>query len=113
MNAQDYLKSNYLNGSELTTPQIVTIRDAEVKELGDEKEEKIILEFYELPKSLPLNKTRLRAMCDAFGFETQAWLNQKVMVYGQRLNSGKFSGQWTISLVKAPAESAQVTTEQI
>lgn len=113
MNVQDYLKSNYLNGSELATPQIVTIKSAEMRELGDDKEEKVILEFYELSKALPLNKTRLRAMCDAFGFETQAWLNQKVMIYGQRLNSGKFSGQWTISLVKAPAESGQLATEQI
>lgn len=101
----DMLKSNFLSGSELsTTPQIVTVKSAEVKELGEnnDKETKVVLEFYELAKALPLNKTRLKAMADAFGLDTNLWINQKVMIYSQQLSSGKFAGQWTITLTKAP-----------
>lgn len=101
----DMLKSNFLSGSELsTTPQIVTVKGAEVKELGEgsDKEVKVVLEFYELAKALPLNKTRLKAMADAFGLDTNLWINRKVMIYSQQLTSGKFAGQWTITLTKAP-----------
>lgn len=110
MNVSSMLSSDFLNGQELAQPQIVTVRGVEVKELGDEKDQKVVLSFYELPKSLPLNKTRLKAMVESFGPETTVWINQRVMVHGERLNSGKFAGQWTIILRQAPAMPVQSTT---
>lgn len=116
MNIGDYLKSDYLNGAEIgQTPKILTIKSVGTKELGDDKEEKIILSFFEETKSLPLNKTRLRFMAETFGLETQLWINARVMVYGQRLSNGKYSGQWTILMTTVPnsGPAVQATPAQL
>ena len=96
------LQSDFLNGEEIPTPTIVTIKGSEIKELGDEKEQKVVLSFNELDKQLPCNKTRLKAMVKHFGPETSQWTGQRVMIYGQELVSGKFQGKWTVVLSKAP-----------
>lgn len=104
-NVAHLLSSDFLSGQEIPTPMIVTIKNAEIKELGSdgEKETKVVLSFHELDKALPCNKTRLKTMVESFGVETAAWVGQRVMVYGSKLNSGKFAGQWTVVLAKAPA----------
>lgn len=118
-NVAHLLSSDFLSGQEIPTPQIVTIKNAEIKELGtdDDKEAKVVLEFHELAKALPCNKTRLKTMVENFGVETGTWIGQKVMIYGTKLNSGKFAGQWTVILTKAPngpigQPAAQPATEE-
>jgi hypothetical protein len=117
-NVGHLLSSDFLSGSEIPTPQIVTIKSAEIKELGTdgEKDTKVVLEFYELPKALPCNKTRLKTMVENFGVETGAWVGKTIMIYGQKLSSGKFAGQWTVILTKAPtngnAPAAQPAQEE-
>ena len=101
-NVSHLLTSDFLSGQDIPTPIVVTVKNAELKELGDEKETKVVLSFHELDKSLPCNKTRLRAMLENFGPETTGWTGQRVMIYGQKLTSGRFSGQWTVILTKAP-----------
>lgn len=103
-NVSHLLSSDFLSGSEIPTPQVVTIKSAEIKELGsdDEKETKVVLSFHELDKALPCNKTRLKTMVENFGVETGTWVGQRVMLYGQKLASGKFAGSWTVILTKAP-----------
>lgn len=108
-NVAHLLSSDFLSGQEIPTPQIVTIKNAEIKELGSdgEKETKVVLSFQELDKALPCNKTRLKEMVQNFGVETTGWVGQKVMIYGSKLNSGKFAGQWSVILTKAPNGSME------
>lgn len=103
-NVSHLLSSDFLSGEEVPSPQIVTIKGVEIKELGtdSEKETKAVLSFHELEKELPCNKTRLKTMVENFGVETSGWVGQRVMIYGSKLNSGKFAGKWTVILTKAP-----------
>ena len=107
-NVASFVESKFLNGEMLgRTPQVLTIKTAKIDTLGDDQEQKVIVEFYEQSKPLACNKTQLRTLITLFGEETDAWPNDRVMAYGKKLTSGQFSGKWTIELTEAPAQSTR------
>ena len=77
--------------------------------LGDEgdQDEKVVLEFHELSKPVTCNKTRLGFMIKNFGDDTTGYVGKKLMLYGSKLSSGKFAGQWTIIFALPPATPMQ------
>jgi len=107
-NVASFVEPKFLNGEILgTTPQILTIRSAVIDALGDDQEEKVIVEFYEQDKPLPCNVTQLRSLIDLFGVDTEAWPNNQVMAYGEKLATGKFAGKYTIRITAPPKQAAQ------
>jgi hypothetical protein len=115
-NVAHLLTGNYLNAAELAQagPQVATIAGAEIKEFEDGTQ-KVIVSFHELDKDLPCNKTRLQTLVTLFGPDTAGWMNQRVMIHSQQLATGKFAGQYTILISKAPqqvpaAPAGEVTT---
>lgn len=108
------LTSSFLSGQEVPTPIVLTVKSAEIKMLGDDgdQDEKVVLEFHELSKPATCNKTRLAFMIENFGDDTAGYVGQKIMVYGQKLASGKFAGQWTIIFARPPATPIQTQPAQ-
>ena len=53
----DVYKSSYLRAADLEEPLTVTIKSASIEELGEDKEEKIVVMFKELDRGLVLNRT--------------------------------------------------------
>ena len=107
-NVGHLLTGDYLNSAELAQkgPQVVTIAGAEIKEFEGDGQ-KVIVKFAELDKELPCNKTRLKTLVTMFGPDTAGWVGQRVMVHAQQLATGKFAGQYTILIGKAPMQPQQ------
>ena len=114
MNVKDMMSGNFFGGADLVTPRVLTIAGSEIKEFGqsDKLEKKVVLKFYEATESLSLNKTRLRALADAYGVETDGWVGKKVMIFGQKLMSGMYAGEWTIILIPQPTAPQPVVYQQ-
>ncbi len=104
-NVSHLLSGDYMNAAELAQngPQVATIAGAEIKEFEGDGQ-KVIVSFHELEKDLPCNKTRLKTLVSMFGPDTAGWVGQRVMVHAQQLATGKFAGQYTILIGKAPAQ---------
>jgi hypothetical protein len=69
-----YLKAADLNGKNVT----VTIKSAEVEEIGFDKERKIVLSFVGKDKQFVCNKTNAGAIAKMFGAETNDWAGQRI-----------------------------------
>lgn len=107
-NVASLVESRFLNGELLgSKPQILTIRKADIEELGDEKEPKCVVEFAEQEKPLACNKTQLRTLINLFGAETKAWAGKRIMALGRKLTSGQFAGRYTIELIETEQEAQQ------
>lgn len=72
----DYLKAEDI-GTEMWT---VTIYSADVK-AWDNGDKKVVLEFNEVDKSMPLNLTNSRAIADIYGGDTDNWLGKEIMLF--------------------------------
>jgi hypothetical protein len=83
-----YLKATDLKGK----PRIVTIERAPyepLKGLDGKENQKIVLYFENVPKSLPLNATNFDAVCDATGCpDTEDWPRQRIELYPTRATMG-------------------------
>ena len=53
----DVYKSSYLRAADVEEPLTVTIKSASLEELGEDKDEKIVVTFKELDRGLVLNRT--------------------------------------------------------
>jgi hypothetical protein len=96
-----YLKAEDLKGQEIP----VTIVRAEVEEIGQNKDRKIVLYFKDRGKAMVCNKTNARRIAFAYGPETQAWPGKIVIVFPEMVD---FKGQPTWALrVKLPANVMQ------
>jgi hypothetical protein len=83
-----YLKAADLKGK----PRIVTIERTPyepLKGLDGKDNQKIVLYFENVPKSLPLNATNFDAVCDATGFpDTEDWPGQQIELYPTKTTMG-------------------------
>jgi len=116
-NIASFVEPKFLNGEMLgATPKILTIKSATIETLGDDQEQKVVVQFYEQEKPLPCNKTQLRSLIDLFGDETETYPNKKVMAYGEKLTAGQFAGKWTVKITAPPeaqpAPAPQAETEE-
>lgn len=99
--AKKFARSDFLRADDIEQAVIVTISGAAVKTIGQAQEEKPILSFYELPQGLVLNRSRVRAMLELFGDNTDAWVGQRVV-----LAPTVIAGCQSIMIVKAPPVAA-------
>jgi hypothetical protein len=75
-------KSRYLNASQLMGSELdVVIDHVEVEEVGQDREEKLVLYFKNRPKGLPLNVTNYKTLASARGTETGDWVGVKVTLF--------------------------------
>jgi hypothetical protein len=62
------------------------IASAAVEEIGDDREEKLVVSFTGAKKSLVLNKTNASALVSAFGDDTDSWIGQSVELFTVPVN---------------------------
>jgi hypothetical protein len=75
---------NYLNSKNVVTEELtdkeLTIKNAEVKKLGqgEEARNKIVLSFDETDKQLALNSTNAKIIAEEFGDDTDSWAENQI-----------------------------------
>lgn len=80
MNARDiYPDSRWLKASDIRGNQKLTIKDVVLVELKDKK--KLELQFTEIDKNLTLNKVNTDKLIEAFGENTDKWIDKVVELY--------------------------------
>lgn len=72
----DYMKAEDI-GTNMWT---MTIANADLKEF-DNGDRKIVLQFDDFDKSLPLNVTNARAIADLYGGDTDKWVGRQIMLF--------------------------------
>ncbi len=75
-NNSDYMKAEDI-GTNMWT---MTITSADLKEF-DNGDRKIVLQFEDFDKSLPLNVTNARAIADLYGGDTDKWSGRQIMLF--------------------------------
>jgi len=89
MNLKEAFKSEYLRVQDLHgQPKTYTIRDVFVEAVGQEKEEKPVVQFKETPLKMVLNKTNAQLLIDLFGEDTERYVGQKILVTPARTEFG-------------------------
>jgi hypothetical protein len=75
--------SKYLRAKEFENKpdRVVTISAAEQGEVGEEKDEKLLIYFNELDRPLVGNPTNVSMLIELFGDETNDWIGKKVTLY--------------------------------
>ena len=72
----------YLTGADLAgKSHRLPIQSVAVEEVGDEREEKLVVSFTGAKKSLVLNKTNASTLVSAFGDDTDAWSGRTVELF--------------------------------
>lgn len=84
---------------------IYTIASADVKNF-DNGDRKIVVEFRETEKSLPLNMTNARAIGEMYGGDTDGWINRRVMLFSMPTD---FQGKtvMAVRLRRPPQQQSQ------
>src|SRR5262249_39900688 len=93
MTREEVFPSKYLKAADLKgKPRIVTIESAPcetLKGLDGKENQRIVLYFENVPKSLPLNATNFDAVCNATGFlDTEDWPGQQIELYPTKTTMG-------------------------
>ena len=65
--------SKYLKHDDIEDGETVTITEVKVEEVGQDKQEKPVVYFYEHPKGAILNVTNARAIAKVYGDEEADW----------------------------------------
>ncbi len=73
----DWLKAEDLQGKATK----VKVADVAIEEIGDKKEQKIVLGFVGKEKRLVLNKTNANVIADAYGDEELEWIEKEIIMY--------------------------------
>jgi hypothetical protein len=103
------ISSDLLKGSDLRAPVQVIIASAEIKELGKQKDQKLViglrtLQGQSLNKKLALNKSNALAIGALYGQETDAWLGKQITLFP---STTQFNGQQVACIrVSGPAAAA-------
>lgn len=83
MNVNSLIESKFMKASDLNgEDQIVTIKDVDFAEVGQNKEKKPVVFFKNIPKGMILNKTNIQALEMATGeSDTDDWAGKRVTLY--------------------------------
>ncbi len=76
-NKGDWLKEADLQGKSIK----VEIAGVGIEEIGDKKEEKIVLDFKGKEKKLVLNKTNANVIADSYGDNELKWIGEEIIMY--------------------------------
>jgi hypothetical protein len=115
MNKQDFdfdklFGGKFLKASDIdeeTNNLIVTVKDWDVQELGQGKEEKLTISFRETDKELVLNKTNGGTLASLYGKDPDGWIGRKIALYATEVD---FAGKTTLAVrirVRAPKLAVQ------
>ncbi len=89
MDADKFFPSTWLKAEDIgDKKQIVTIKDVREEKVGDDN--KLVVGFKELDKTLVLNRTNYDRIKSELGSETDHWIQKKVELYTITTN---FKGQ--------------------
>ena len=80
----DIYKSSYLRAADVEEPLTVTIKSASLEELGEDKDEKIVVTFKELDRGLVLNRTNadyISMICESD--DTEDWPGTRLGLFVQ------------------------------
>ena len=80
----DVYKSSYLRAADVEEPLTVTIKSASLEELGEDKDEKIVVMFKELDRGLVLNRTNadyISMICESD--DTEDWPGTRLGLFVQ------------------------------
>jgi hypothetical protein len=100
MNIKDRFSDNYLRADDITKPVILTITSVDEVTIGDD--DRVVLEFEDYVKVLPLNKTNALNLADLFGDDTDDWIGHTIELYRDNV---MFQGKRTAAVrVRAPRE---------
>lgn len=101
-NTQEIYKSNsdFLKAEDIGNAMpVVVVSDVELKEF-DNGDKKLALHFQGKEKILPLNKTNAGTMESLYGYNTDGWLNQRIMLFTMPVD---FNGKKTQAIrIRAP-----------
>lgn len=89
-----YTESPYLRGEDLEEGErlVVTIKEAYETTFPQSGDTVPILKFMEVEKSLTLNRTRVKKLCELLGPDPEDWIGKKVSLYPVDVNyQGKVS----------------------
>jgi hypothetical protein len=79
MNINEAFPSKYLKASDLDGKNVtVTIKSAELEEIGFDKEQKLVLSFVGTDKLMVLNKTNANGVARLHGEETDDWGGKRI-----------------------------------
>jgi len=111
MKINDVYTSNYLKSSDVTeTPTSYTIKDATVEQIGQNKDEKIVIYFVGHTKGFVVNKTNAKTISKVLGSDdTDDWAGKAIKLY---LAEVQFKGELVeairVSLKPGKAESLSI-----
>jgi len=82
MDMGKYLESRYLKAADYPRPTIVTIEQVTEELVGQDKEEKVVVYFRGVEKSLILNKTGITTMIDLTQTtDSDQWIGHQIEIY--------------------------------
>ena len=106
----DVYKARWLKSDDLPDEDLIlTIKDVNDEEVGEDREVKFILSFRELEKELILNKTNARTLADRFGKDPSTWIGKRIALYSSEVS---FAGKMTLAIrirMKAPVAAPNAT----
>lgn len=78
----EMIVSKFLRKEDFDEDRVMTIRGVKLEDMpGDSGDQKWVLYFREESKGMALNVTTIRVLEQAFGDDTDQWVNNRVMVY--------------------------------
>ncbi len=91
MDMGEFVSSKFVKAEDLAGQVVrVTIAKVGIEEVGQAKDRKATLSFVGKDKGLVLNRTNTKALIDAFGKDSDAWVGQKIELYAtETLFQGK------------------------
>lgn len=114
MKTSDMIQSKYLKKEDFETPQILTIKDVSLEEVGKEGDTRWVMHFREQSKGVVLNVTKIRKLEANYGNDSDMWMGKKVKLYHDPdvMFAGKVTGGIGMVLPKAvaatPVQKAEV-----
>ncbi len=88
MKANELCPSPNLEAADFAGDTVVTIKSVAFKEVGDEKVNKGVVYFEELPRGLVLNRTNLKRIISQHGNDTDKWTGKKITLYPSETDFG-------------------------
>jgi len=114
MNAEEFV-SGYVKGSDLPPGFRKRMRVAAVSSAGFDDGRKLVVFLDEFcGRGVPLNQTRLRAMIEGCGHDTEHWVGREVDIFhATAFYQGKQVAAVGIAVVERPAVAAPMSQPRI
>ena len=103
MNINDLFPSKYLRAADVANPRVVTICNVTREEIGDDKQNKPVLYFFEDSRGMVLNKTNGQIIAHTLGEETEHWLQKKIELRSEPVSfQGRIVDSIRVRVVDVP-----------